>query len=98
MSIAVIQTGGKQYKVKPGDIIKIEKIESDNNKISFDKVLMLDDKIGTPYIENVCVNAEILEQKRDDKILVFKKNRRKNYRKTLGHRQYITVAKIIDIK
>ena len=66
--------------------------------VTFDQVLMVGDKIGTPYIDGAKVVADVLEQKRDDKILVFKKKRRQNYRRTAGHRQFITVLKIKSIK
>ncbi len=95
--IAIFQTGGKQYRVKQGDIVKVEKLNAEG-KVEFDQVLMLDDKIGTPFIEGAKVVAEVVEQKRSDKVLVFKKKRRQNYRRTKGHRQYITVLKITEIK
>lgn len=94
---AIFQTGGKQYRVQVGDIVKLEKIKGDG-KVEFDQVLMLGDKIGTPVISGAKVLGEILEQTRDDKVLVFKKKRRHNYRRTKGHRQHITVVKITDIK
>ncbi len=94
---AIFQTGGKQYRVKVGDIIKVEKLNADG-KIEFDHVLMVGDKVGTPVLAGAKVVAEVIEQKRGDKILVFKKKRRQNYRRTHGHRQYITVLKITDIK
>ena len=94
---AIFQTGGKQYRVKQGDIIKVEKLEADG-KIEFDQVLMIGDKVGSPFVEGAKVVAEVVEQKRADKILVFKKKRRQNYRRTAGHRQYVTVLKITEIK
>ncbi|MBQ8294178.1 MAG: 50S ribosomal protein L21 [Alphaproteobacteria bacterium] len=94
---AIFQTGGKQYRVKAGDIIKVEKLNADG-KIEFDQVLMVGDKIGSPFIDGAKVVAEIVEQKRADKVLVFKKKRRQNYRRTAGHRQHITVIKITEIK
>jgi large subunit ribosomal protein L21 len=94
---AIFKTGGKQYRVKVGDIIKVEKISTEG-PIEFDTVLMIDDKVGYPVIEGAKVVADILEQKRADKILIFKKKRRQNYRRTGGHRQYITVLKITEIK
>ena len=96
-NFAIFQTGGKQYRVQVGDIIKVEKINADG-KVEFDQVLMVGDKIGTPFVSGAKISAEIVEQKRDDKVLVFKKKRRQNYRRTRGHRQYITVLKITDIK
>jgi len=94
---AIFQTGGKQYRVQVGDTIKVEKINADKD-VEFDKVLMIGDKIGNPYIEGARIVATVVEQKRDDKVLVFKKKRRQNYRRTRGHRQYITVLKIKEIK
>ena len=94
---AIFQTGGKQYRVKQGDIIKVEKLEADD-KIEFDQVLMIGDKVGSPFVEGAKVVAEVVEQKRADKILVFKKKRRQNYRRTAGHRQFITVLKITEVK
>ncbi len=94
---AIIKTGGKQYKVAKDDIIFIEKIDGDG-KIEFNEVLMIDDKIGTPFISGAKVVGQILEQKKDDKVLIFKKKRRHNYRRLRGHRQLLTVVKITDIK
>ncbi len=96
-NFAIFQTGGKQYRVQNGDTIKVEKINADGD-IEFDKVLMLGDKIGNPYVAGARVIATVVEQKRDDKVLVFKKKRRQNYRRTRGHRQYLTVLKIKEIK
>ena len=96
-TFAIFQTGGKQYRVTEGDIIKVEKIDA-TGSVEFDKVLMIDDKVGSPFIDGAKVVAEVIEQKRDDKILVFKKKRRQNYRRTAGHRQFVTVLKIKSIK
>ncbi len=96
---AIFQTGGKQYRVKVGDIVKIEKLAGDAGAtVTFDTVLMIGDKIGNPIVSGATVSAEILEQMRDDKVLVFKKKRRHNYRRTRGHRQHLTVLKITGIK
>ncbi len=94
---AIFQTGGKQYRVKAGDVIKVEKLNADGT-VEFDQVLMLGDKIGTPFVDGARVIADVVEQKRGDKVLVFKKKRRQNYRRTRGHRQHITVLKITEIK
>ena len=96
-TFAIFQTGGKQYRVSEGDIVKVEKLDA-TGSVTFDQVLMAGDKIGTPYIDGAKIVADVLEQKRDDKILVFKKKRRQNYRRTAGHRQFITVLKIKSIK
>ena len=94
---AIFQTGGKQYRVKTGDVIKVEKLDADGD-VTFDHVLMIGDRIGTPTIDGAKIIATVLEQKRDDKVLVFKKKRRQNYRRTRGHRQFIAVLKIKEIK
>ena len=96
---AIFQTGGKQYRAKVGDVLKLEKLAGDAaSKIEFDHVLMIGENVGAPIIAGAKVIAEILEQKRSDKIIVFKKKRRQNYRRTKGHRQQITVVKITEIK
>ena len=96
-TFAIFQTGGKQYRVSEGDIVKVEKLNA-TGSVTFDQVLMVGDKVGTPFIAGATVVADVIEQKRDDKVLVFKKKRRQNYRRTVGHRQYITVLKIKSIK
>jgi large subunit ribosomal protein L21 len=96
-NFAIFQTGGKQYRVKVGDIVKVEKLAADG-KIDFDQVLMVGDTVGSPLVAGATVSAEVIEQKRSDKVLVFKKKRRHNYRRTKGHRQHITVLKITGIK
>lgn len=93
---AIFKTGGKQYKVQNNDIIKVEKLTADK-EVVFDEVLMVDDKIGAPTLAGAKVKAEVLEQIRDKKIIVFKKKRRHNYRRKQGHRQYMTVIKIKEI-
>ncbi len=101
---AVIKTGSKQYKVAKDSIIRIEKIEGEPGAtIEFKEVLMIGEYskpsfIGTPVVKGALVTAEILNQLRDQKIIVFKKKRRKNYRRKNGHRQEITQVKILDIK
>ena len=100
--IAVIKTGGKQYAVKAGQILKVEKLEGKKgDSISFDNVLAVTDSsnhtIGDPLIKGASVEAKILDQIRDKKIIVFKKRKRKNYRLTHGHRQYLTVLQIESI-
>lgn len=100
--IAVFKTGGKQYSVKPGQILKVEKIEGKKgDNLSFNNILVISDgsqnSIGTPLIKGASIEAKILDQIRDKKITVFKKKKRKNYRLTKGHRQYLTVLKIESI-
>ena len=96
---AVIRTGGKQYSVKSGDVIDVEKLEGEaGKKIEINEVLVAGDKIGAPLLAGAKVLAEIVKQFRDDKVLIFKKRRRHNYRRKKGHRQYLTQIKITDIK
>ena len=100
---AVIKTGGKQYKVAKDDVIKVERLAGEaGDTLQLDQVLALtDDKgtmtLGTPLLEGATVSATLLEQARADKIIVFKKKRRQNYRRKAGHRQNITVLRITDI-
>ena len=99
---AVIKTGGKQYKVSAGDLLKVEKLAGAvGETIELDEVLMVggeEVKIGTPLLPNAKVTAQIVEQGKDKKILVFKSKRRKNYRKKYGHRQPLTRLKITNIE
>jgi large subunit ribosomal protein L21 len=99
---AVIKTGGKQYRVANGDVIAVERLAGEpGSTVSLGPVLMVnDDKsstVGTPVVEGAAVSAEVLEQTRGDKIIVFKKKRRKGYRRTMGHRQDLTVLRITDV-
>jgi large subunit ribosomal protein L21 len=99
---AVIKTGGKQYRVEENNIIKIEKLDSvEGDAITFDHVLMIGDAkkstIGSPLIAGAKVEALILSQMRDRKVIIFKKKRRQNYRRKKGHRQHLTVVKITKI-
>jgi large subunit ribosomal protein L21 len=100
---AVIKTGGKQYKVAEGDIIKVEKLRGEpGEEIVLDQVLLVggddgDIRVGTPRVENAQVIGEILLHDRAKKILVYKYKKRKNYRKKQGHRQAFTKLKIAKI-
>ena len=98
---AVIKTGGKQYKVAKDDVITIERLPGEaGGSVSFEEVLMLggdDTKVGAPLVDGASVSGEIVEQTRGEKIIVFKKQRRQNYRRKKGHRQELTVVKITDI-
>ena len=95
---AVIKTGGKQYRVTSGDVIKIEKIAGEEGKeVVFNEVLALGDSIGTPLVAGASVKALVVKQARDAKIIIFKKKRRQNYRRKNGHRQSITLVKITDV-
>ena len=102
MSYAVIVTGGKQYKVAPGEYLKIEKLEvATGESIDFDEVLMVADgdaiKVGAPVVEGAKVTAEIVAHGRGDKVKIIKFNRRKHHRKQMGHRQWFTEIKITGI-
>ena len=95
---AVIKTGGKQYNVTTGDVVKIEKIAGEEGKeVVFNEVLALDSTIGTPLVSGASVKAIVVKQAKDAKVIVFKKKRRQNYRRKNGHRQNITIVKITDI-
>ncbi|HVJ51136.1 MAG TPA: 50S ribosomal protein L21 [Aliidongia sp.] len=99
---AVIRTGGKQYKVAKNDVIFVEKLPGEAGaSVELADVLMIGDEAGvtagTPELGGALVTATVLEQKRDDKVIVFKKKRRHNYRRKNGHRQYLTVLRITDI-
>ncbi|WP_250311399.1 50S ribosomal protein L21 [Rickettsia endosymbiont of Oedothorax gibbosus] len=100
---AIVKAGGKQYKVGKNSVIKIERIDGDRGaKVQLDQVLMIgeDSKpsfIGTPIVQGALVTAEITNHFKDNKIIVFKKKRRQNYRRKNGHRQELTELKILDI-
>ncbi|MBR1605464.1 MAG: 50S ribosomal protein L21 [Alphaproteobacteria bacterium] len=95
---AVIKSGGKQYKVAAGDVVKLEKLSAEEGKeVIFNEVLALDDKYGTPLIAGASVKGTVLKQARDAKVIVFKKKRRQNYRRKNGHRQSITLVKITEV-
>ena len=95
---AVIKTGGKQYNVTTGDVVKIEKIAGEEGKeVVFSEVLALGETIGTPLVAGASVKAIVLKQAKNAKVIVFKKKRRHNYRRKNGHRQNITLVKITDV-
>jgi len=99
---AVIKTGGKQYRVKPDDILEIERLAGEPGDIlQFDQVLMVVNEagieVGTPVVSGALVAAELVEQTRGDKIKIFKKKRRKHYRRTMGHRQDLSQIRITEI-
>lgn len=100
---AVVKTGGKQYKVQPGETLRIEKIPGEvGSRVTFDQVLLVADgenlRVGTPLVEKAAVQASIVEQDRAKKILVFKYKRRKRYRRKQGHRQAYTAVRIEGIE
>ena len=103
MSFAIIQTGGKQYKVKASDILKIEKLKNSKpeSKIEFNEVLAYgDDKtleVGSPLVKGAKVEAELMKNSKNRTILIFKKRRRKNSRRKNGHRQEFSLIRISKI-
>jgi large subunit ribosomal protein L21 len=102
MTYAVIRTGGKQYRVTPNAVLTVEKLEAEPGQtVTFQDVLALGGEqgvtFGAPTIAGASVTATVLEQKRGEKVLVFKKRRRKNSRRKNGHRQHLTVLRIGDI-
>jgi large subunit ribosomal protein L21 len=100
---AVVATGGKQYRVEAGEILRIEKLDGEvGAEVAFDQVLMLADgesiKIGQPLVSGAAVKGHIVEQGKQKKIIVFKYKRRKRYRRKQGHRQMFTAVKIDTIE
>jgi large subunit ribosomal protein L21 len=98
---AVISTGGKQYKVAEGEIVRLEKLSAEvGETVEFPVLLLankMDIKVGTPYITEAKVKASIVEHGRGDKVTIIKFRRRKHHRKQMGHRQYYTAVKITEI-
>lgn len=99
---AVIRTGGKQYKVSPQDVLQIEKITgAAGDTVTLPDVLMVggegDPTLGAPLVAGAAVSAEVVEQGRGPKIIIFKKKRRQNYRRKKGHRQDLTTVRILEI-
>jgi len=102
MAYAIIRTGGKQYRVAPGDVVHLESLPGDvGATVEFTEVLLTggDDqvRIGTPLVDGVKVTGTIVEHGRAKKVLIFKKKRRKNYRRRRGHRQHITTVRVTEI-
>jgi len=96
---AIIETGGKQYYVTEGTVLYVEKLDAEaGSKVKFDKVLMVNDNVGFPYVEGASVEGEIVKHGKNKKIRVFKYNQKKNYRRTQGHRQPYTKIEIKSIK
>jgi len=99
---AIIRTGGKQYKVQPDQVVTVERLEGNAGDIlTLETVLMVGDgstsQVGHPFLTNSVVRAQLLEQIRAEKIIVFKKKRRHNYRRKQGHRQNLSVLRIVEI-
>lgn len=96
---AIILTGGKQYSVEEGKVLYIEKMNvNPGDKVVFDNVLMVDGKIGTPYVKGAKVTAEVVKLGKTKKVLVYKYNAKKQYRKLQGHRQPYTQVEIKKIE
>ncbi len=99
---AIVEIGGKQLKVEKGQTFLVNRLEKESGKkITFDKVFLIEDKgkttVGTPLIDKVSVSASIIDHLKGDKVIVFKKKRRKGYKVKNGHRQYLTKIKIDNI-
>ena len=100
---AIIQTGGKQYRVAPGDVLRVELLPgARGDNVQLDQVLLVTDdggevRVGMPLVEGASVKGEILRQGKAKKIIVYKKKRRKNYRRKQGHRQLFTAVQIQEI-
>jgi len=96
---AIIETGGKQYYVEEGSVLFIEKLDAEaGSTVEFDNVLMANGVVGHPYVKGAMVTAEVVKHGKAKKIIVFKYNAKKNYRKTQGHRQPYTKVEIKTIK
>ena len=99
---AIIETGGKQYKVQNGDQIRVEKLDAEiGSTVVFDKVLAAgegsDIKVGTPYLDGLTVEADVVESGKGDKVIIFKYKAKKDYRKKQGHRQPYTLVEITSV-
>ncbi|GHS91963.1 50S ribosomal protein L21 [Alphaproteobacteria bacterium] len=99
---AILKSGGKQYRVSEGTLFQVEKLEAQEGaSVTFNEVLLVGDgqniKVGAPFLVGATITAELVEQKRDKKVLVFKKTRRHNYRRKAGHRQNLSVLKVTKI-
>ena len=99
---AVIESGGKQHRVEPGEVLRLEKLDAaEGETVNFDQVMMCGEgeniQIGTPFVDGVAVTAEVVSHGRGDKITIIKMRRRKHYRRQAGHRQYFTEVKIREI-
>lgn len=102
MTFAIVRTGGKQYRVTPNSVLRVERIAGEaGSTVTLDQVLAVGDgeavKIGAPRVEGASVTATVIAQDRNDKIVVFKKRRRKNSRRRQGHRQEVTVLRVGEI-
>lgn len=103
MSYAIVEIGGMQHRVSPGDEIRVQRLNSsEGDSLTLDKVLIVQSgeavRIGTPYVEGASVSAKVLGEVKGKKVLVFKKKRRKQYRRLRGHRQIFTSLQIDEIR
>jgi large subunit ribosomal protein L21 len=100
---AVLETGGKQYRVSAGDQLEVESLEVEKGKpVTFDRVLLVNNEgqlsVGTPLVAGASVVADVVDHIRGDKVIAFKMKRRKGYHRKVGHRQELTVVKVTEIK
>ena len=99
---AVIETGGKQFKVEEGDVIDVELLKTEGSAVKFEKVLLLNDgkkcKVGAPHVEKCVVEGQPLDEVKGPKVVAFKYKRRKSYKKKIGHRQKYSQIKITKIE
>ena len=99
---AIIQTGGKQYRVSPGDVLRVERLPGERgDEVTLDQVLLVSDgqelRVGMPLVADAAVKTRIMQQGKGKKVLVYKKKRRKNYRRRQGHRQLFTALQVQEI-
>ena len=99
---AVVKTGGKEYRISKGDLIRVEKMEGKvGDQVTMKDILMISDEdkvqVGNPFLTNAVITGEIVQQVRGKKVLTYKMKRRKNYRRTKGHRQTYTYVRVNDI-
>lgn len=102
-SYAVIASGGRQYRVMPGDLVRVDRLAvAAGEAVSFDRVLLVGNagsvRVGAPTVSGAVVRGQVIEEARDKKVLIFKKRRTKTYRKSRGHRQYYTLVRIDSIE
>ena len=102
MAYAIIRTGGKQYRVEPGDVIRVETLPGEVGAgVEFSEVLLCETEaglsVGQPLVSEARVSGVIVGQEREPKILIFKKRRRKNYRRRQGHRQNVTAVRVVSV-
>nr|WP_304615934.1 50S ribosomal protein L21 [Paracoccus sp. (in: a-proteobacteria)] len=96
---AVLKTGGKQYKVQAGDVLRVEKLAAAaGEKVQFNEVLMVGSTLGAPLVDGACVQAEVIDQIKADKVITYVKRRRKHSsQRTRGHRQQLTLLRVTDV-